>query len=126
MGMADSFFGAIPGVRRWWWRRKWTSLDVPADEWAALDAMIEEGNELLTNVRSLEKLIMDASTLRAGHGMNVRSVWNDVKGRERAVDITLDGTAAAEKLMEGYHREMDSRRRRARAFKILVKRGKIC
>ena len=111
MGIADSLFGAIPGVRRWWWRRKWTSLDVPAEEWAALDAMIEEGNELLTNVRSLEKLIMDASTLRAGHGMNVRSVWNDVKGRERAVDITLDGTAAAEKLMEGYHREMDSRRR---------------
>lgn len=110
MGIADNLFGAIPGVRRWWWRRKWSYLSVPAEEWAALDAMIEEGNELLTNVRSLEKLIMDASTLRAGHGMNVRSVWNDLKGKERAVDITLDGTAAAEKLMEGYRREMDSRR----------------
>lgn len=111
MGIADRLFSAIPGVRRWWWRRKWTSLDVPAEEWAALDGMTEDLNDHLANVRSLEKLIMDASTLRAGHGMNTRTSYRDLKGAEHAVDIVLDGAAAAEKLMEGYHREMDSRRR---------------
>ena len=111
MSVFDGIFGAIPGIRRFWWRRKWTSLSVSAEDWAELDAMTEDLSDLLKKVRSLEKLIMDASALRAGHGMNVRSVWNDIRGKERAVDIILDGTAATEKLMEGYHREMDSRRR---------------
>ena len=68
-------------------------------------------NDHLANVRSLEKLIMDASALRAGHGMSTRTSYRDLKGREHAVDIILDGTTATDKLMEGYHREMDSRRR---------------
>ncbi len=111
MGVFDGILDAIPGIRRFWWRRKWTALSVPAEEWAELDGMTEDLNDLLKNVRSLEKLIMDASLLRAGHGMNVRSVWSDLAGKERSVEIVLDGTAATEKLMEGYHREMDARRR---------------
>ena len=70
MGILDGVLGAIPGVRRWWWRRKWSSLNVPADEWAALDSMIEDLGESLTNVRSLETLLENAAVLRAGHGMN--------------------------------------------------------
>ena len=111
MGIADSFFGAIPGVRRWWWRHKWSSLDVPADEWAALDGMVEDLQESLTNVRSLETLLENAAVLRAGHGMNTRTVYHDPAGKEHAVEIILDGTTATEKLIEGYQREMDSRRR---------------
>ena len=111
MGIADSFFGAIPGVRRWWWRHKWSSLNVPADEWAALDGMVEDLGESLTNVRSLETLLENAAMLRAGHGMNTRTVYHDPAGKEHAVEIILDGTTATEKLIEGYQREMDSRRR---------------
>ena len=111
MGMADSLFGAIPGVRRWWWRRKWSSLDVPANEWATLDGMVEDLGESLTNVRSLETLLENAAMLRAGHGMNTRTVYQDPAGKEHAVEIILDGTTATEKLIEGYQREMDTRRR---------------
>lgn len=119
--MADSFFGAIPGVRRWWWRRKWTSLDVPAEEWAKLDGMVEDINALLTNVKSVQKLIMDASAIRAGHGMSVRSVWNDLTGKQHGVDIVLDGKGATENLLAGYHKEMDARR--IEMMKLAIKLG---
>lgn len=110
MGILDGVLGAIPGVRRWWWRRKWSSLNVSADEWAALDGMVEDLGESLTNVRSLETLLENAAMLRAGHGMNTRTVYHDPAGKEHAVEIILDGTTATEKLIEGYQREMDSRR----------------
>ena len=110
MGILDGVLGKIPGVRRWWWRHKWSALNVPADEWAALDGVVEDLGESLTNVRSLETLLENAAMLRAGHGMNTRTVYHDPAGKEHAVEIILDGTTATEKLIEGYQREMDSRR----------------
>ena len=102
MGILDSVLDKIPGVRRWWWRHRWTSLDVPAEEWAALDGMVEDLQESLTNVRSPETLLENAALLRAGHGMNTRTVYQDPAGKEHAVEIILDGTTATEKLIEGY------------------------
>ena len=102
--------GVLDAFRRWRWRRKWSALDVPAEEWALLDAEIETANDLLKNVRSLETLITQAAALRGGHGMNTRTVYRDPSGKEHAVDIVLDGAGATDTLMDGYRREMDARR----------------
>lgn len=118
MGVADSILSAIPGVRRWWWRHKWSSLDVPAEEWAKLDAIFEDGFDELKSVKSLEKLILDAATLSAGHGMNTTVRYHDMSGKEHVVSSIIDGSSASESLLQGYQKQMDARRRKMIEFAV--------
>lgn len=111
MGIIDGILSVTPVIRRWWWRHKWTSLDVPAEEWAKMDGMTEDLYDALKSVKSLETLIMDAATLGAGHGMNTTLTYTDVSGKSRSVQAVLDGSSAAEDLLKGYHKQMDARRR---------------
>lgn len=120
MSIADSVFSAIPGIRRWWWRRKWTSLDVPAAEWAKMDETVEDLADALKSVKSLESLIVETSA-RAAHGMNTRTSYIDASGKEQTVSIVLDGTEATESLIKGYHKQLDARRREM--IDLFVKAG---
>lgn len=121
MGIIDSVLSATPIIRRWWWRQKWTSLDVPAEEWAKMDGMAEEMYDALKRVKSLETLIMDAATLGAGHGMNTTLTYTDVSGKPRSIQSVLDGSSATEDLLKGYHKQLDSQRREM--MKIAVALG---
>lgn len=111
MGIADSVLSAIPGVRRWWWRHKWTSLDIPAEEWAKLDKMTEDLHELLENVKSMQNLIDQAASLRVGHGMSTKIKYYDVvTGKEHVVESVIDGSSASRKIIEGHCKELDAYR----------------
>ncbi len=77
--------------------------------------------DAMRRVKQMEELIMSASFLRTGHGMNTHTSYHDTTGKERSFDIVLDGTAATETLLAGYHKEMDKLRREM--MKLAVKFG---
>lgn len=111
MGIVDNILSATPVIRRWWWRQKWTSLNVPAAEWAKMDDMVEDMYDALQNVKSLDKLIMDAATLSAGHGMNTTLSYTDASGKSHTVKSVIDGSSATADLLKSYQKQMDARRK---------------
>ena len=84
---------AFGGFRR---RRASLRKIIPDREWALLDDLTVELNRLRQEEKKASQLLLNAMTVKAGHGSDIKMNWNDADG-DHAYLFTMNGNSKSAK-----------------------------